>query len=986
MSFAHDFWEEFEKLSIDLLKLYFKDIESSKISINKTQNKKDGGYDGIIIISTESGHTPYKILSESKLRAISSKDLPLSDFSKTLVIAINMFACEVYIFTNLHFSKETQKRISNFSKTTNIDVKLMDIFHVIENINNLSLDTKQKYTTLIQELNNSANKHPIDRKTSFYGFKTASIIPKLIGTQRNMLLQTTISFLKNAAGILVISGSQGSGKSLFIQHLINSLCVEKSESFSYIDMLQFSNINDFFITLLSVIWQVDILDIASFDKKDIEEIVYYISDIEMSEKAKQVLFDIIISGAESNFSSKDLMYFCLMEYLHKIYSPMLRFKKQYLIFHNIDYASDVSIEILFMFLKHFYKDNIVIILELRNETVGTKKFLRRCTAEIPVLDEIKLNDLSTTEVSDYLNKKYADVFKKQELKVLKQICPHTPLLIDQMVQMFSENAIIRNLLDDSLKSLSKLYKNPKYFSAINKNYVNHVLTEYEDEVKICAASIAFMDGCMELNCIAKLCKNLNEVVEQLIDTHLFQYNNNCLKVYHASILEPLKEMLYINSYFVRNKMYQQLYDEIDSFNILQKRKLIKKLYLAIKLNEHIYIIDKWENVCDNLIKEQDYEVALNLLKDIEENNIFSEFDNTMKFSLQAWIFQCSMIENIYNKDEMETYIQDLDELFMEETNDIPQTRKNEYLFWKFKFYLAIGKYQEMLDEIGQYNDVTPELCYIRALAIKHIWGIDACIESLKESIQIFPTHKYLIYSYYDHMLSKAFKYDLLDAKKYINKMKPYIGILSLEDTIHFKYNEQVALFYNGELDDSDELTKLMRESFQNNLLVEQSRICNLMGQYYWDKNDINLGIEYLNKAAELQTYTNHQTYWWISRTNLALLYYELQDEEKCIQQINKIFDVYTITSWKKIVTFFSAENVSTNKIIFDKEITSFLLLLSILHRFDTEQTKVILNNLMYDNKILLKEKWFTKEYLLMELAQAIKQTSYYFNNHYMIKC
>ena len=211
MSFAHDFWEEFEKLSIDLLKLYFKDIESSKISINKTQSKKDGGYDGIIIISTESGHTPYKILSESKLRAKSSKDLPLSDFSKTLVIAINMFACEVYIFTNLHFSKETQKRIANFSKTTNINVKLMDIFHVIENINNLSLDTKQKYTTLIQELNNSANKHPIDRKTSFYGFKTAPIIPKLIGTQRNMLLQTTISFLKNASGILVISGSQGSG-------------------------------------------------------------------------------------------------------------------------------------------------------------------------------------------------------------------------------------------------------------------------------------------------------------------------------------------------------------------------------------------------------------------------------------------------------------------------------------------------------------------------------------------------------------------------------------------------------------------------------------------------------------------------------------------------------------------------------------------------------------------------------------------------------
>jgi len=216
-------------------------------------------------------------------------------------------------------------------------------------------------------------------------------------------------------------------------------------------MLQLSNINHFFLTLLSIIWRVDILDIASFDKKDIEEIVYYISDLELSKKAKQVLFDIIISGTESCFSSKDLMYFCLMEYLHTIYSPILKFKKQYLIFHNIDYATDVSKEILLMFLKHFYKDNIVIILEVRNETAATKKFLQRCMAEVPVLDEIKLNDLSTTEVSDYLNNKYADVFKKQELKLLKQICPRTPLMIDQMVQMFSGNAINRSLLDDSLK-------------------------------------------------------------------------------------------------------------------------------------------------------------------------------------------------------------------------------------------------------------------------------------------------------------------------------------------------------------------------------------------------------------------------------------------------------------------------------------------------------------------------------------------------------
>jgi len=91
-----------------------------------------------------------------------------------------MYACEVYIFTNLHFSKETQKRITNFTKATNINVKLMDIFHVIENISNLPFDIKQKYAVLIQELNNSASKHPIDRKTDSQVFKTPPVIQKLI--------------------------------------------------------------------------------------------------------------------------------------------------------------------------------------------------------------------------------------------------------------------------------------------------------------------------------------------------------------------------------------------------------------------------------------------------------------------------------------------------------------------------------------------------------------------------------------------------------------------------------------------------------------------------------------------------------------------------------------------------------------------------------------------------------------------------------------
>ena len=58
----------------------------------------------------------YKILFEAKLRRDIQKDLPLQDFSKALIIAINTNADTLIIGTNLHLS-ENQFVSSNYSQT-----------------------------------------------------------------------------------------------------------------------------------------------------------------------------------------------------------------------------------------------------------------------------------------------------------------------------------------------------------------------------------------------------------------------------------------------------------------------------------------------------------------------------------------------------------------------------------------------------------------------------------------------------------------------------------------------------------------------------------------------------------------------------------------------------------------------------------------------------------------------------------------------------
>ena len=51
----------------------------------------------------------------------------------------------------------------------------------------------------------------------------------------------------------------------------------------------------------------------------------------------------------------------------------------------------------------------------------------------------------------------------------------------------------------------------------------------------------------------------------------------------------------------------------------------------------------------------------------------------------------------------------------------------------------------------------PRLRYIRALGIKHLFGIDKCLCSLNRGKNRFPSDITLSYSYYDHLLSKNIK-------------------------------------------------------------------------------------------------------------------------------------------------------------------------------------------------------------------------------------
>lgn len=317
MSFAKDNWEEFEKLSLSILETYLPTDSEFSYSITHTPHRKDGGYDGLIIISSSDENIDqYKILSESKLRELSNKDLPMSDFSKTLIIAINLMAQEIYIFTNLHYSIETQKRIRKFSSFSNIRVELVDIFEVSDRVKELYKTLKNTYSpAFLGQLIDSVITHPVSKR--IFSEKKVHISPlrKLIGTDRNKLLDLCYNAISEKNGIVIIKGSSGCGKTFFIEHLLNKMYRESSIPYHRINMEELSTVQVFLLKILSSIWNIDVLDIMNFSEQDINDITDYLSEEELSIRARASLLNILKPESVSNEIQQDIMQFYFFEYL-----------------------------------------------------------------------------------------------------------------------------------------------------------------------------------------------------------------------------------------------------------------------------------------------------------------------------------------------------------------------------------------------------------------------------------------------------------------------------------------------------------------------------------------------------------------------------------------------------------------------------------------------------------------------------------------------
>lgn len=982
MSFAGEYWEEFEKLSLDILKTYISDNSEVNYYIKRTPNRKDGGYDGIIVItSNHDSNEIYKLLSESKLRECSKKDLPMADFSKALVIAVNLSAQKIYIFTNLHYSQETQKRIAKFSRFSNIQVKLIDIFEISEKIKELYSEIQKSYSSVfLNQLLDSVIQHSESKKVATDRSFNVNILPELTGQARKDLFDNCYLSIVNQTGVLIISGIQGCGKSLFINRLIRKLYSEHTYPCNKINLEELPTIREFLVKILSVIWNIDVLDIMNFSLQDIIDITDYLSEEELSSQAKAFLLDLLSLKSTSSDGSNNLRQYYFFEYLYRIYTPMLRRKRHVLYFHNLDYSTSASLNILMKFLKKFRDENILFILEIRDDNPVCRDFSIQCQKELPVIDIIELKEFNNTERSAYINQKYSNIFSKKELKTLKQISPRTPLLIDAIVKWFASDTETKYSLHEL--NLTRLYNNQKFLQRISFEYVNRIISNCDKSVQSISAVIGLMDGTLDESDLLSICQDADTMKYELVNTRLFDWDNDCIKVHHMSYLWALKEMHFL-SYQGKKQVYENLFENLAGFSISAEYRTLKKFQIAIYLENKDFIIDSWRQIISNLLQQEDYSIAQSLLEKAY-NLVEYELQIREKFEMLLTIVQCIIKENNYLDRRLCEYLDELDDI--SSNGQIEEEMIRNYAFWKANYYLVSGKYYELVKSTDKYRNTVPRLRYIRALGIKHLFGIDKCLCSLSRGMHRFPSDITMSYSYYDHLLSKKIKMtDYTEAENCIHILKEYVEYLSMEERVHLTFNELTVLFYLKKLDDTDQLIKLCGIAYQNNLYVEESRIYNLLGQFFWLNKDIEQAISFFKKAEHLQEKTNHQSYRWIAKTNLALINFEYEKKDIALSYAKEVILGYHKSKPHKFETIMNGNVINSNQLLLDKEIVSILLMLRIINVVDLKEYEKILHFIKSEYPDALIDM-FVGNYLEYTLIPLLKKSSFYVENSFMIKC
>ena len=671
---AQKYWLDFEKLSAAMIKDQF-DMEPTFLRM--TPPARDGGFDGEIhfqLSSEKSLNFSFKALMEAKLRADSS-DVGLRTFAATLVVAHNKAANAIVIVTNQLFTPQAVQEAARFAQVTRMQIRLVDGPAVAAWVRSRYDDLKGRdypvglldwlMQVTAEESSERAYEIPLALTESGVGdaivhlkigahkngqlypceisvSRTPSNLPPVIGTKRVELVASLRASMDERAGVIVLEGSSGAGKSFLLSHAIAPL--ETHKNIAKLDLSLFHTVNHLFLGIFERLTGIELHSVAYDAHRDREYICSLLSKalgIQQSEQFVEAVATVILASDESFQSRSSINKAFLADYLGRIAQCQFLLRPFLLVCENLNNATSEVLDFLSSVINTVAPHGLVLI-ELRTD--GDAKYtspsdwqnFQQVFRKIATLERLHAEELSESD-GIALVEHWLPALGTERAQVILRRVGLSPLLIEVACLWLKQRGIVKRTGGDTvtIQHLEKFFEeiSPGKATTVIRNlvefWIGHETTVYRNAI----FSAALLEGALPLGWLKQLDPRSSETVlaDSLLRTGIFERHRSlrsALRIKHDLLRETCQSLLNKHVFAAEDlaiRLHQQL-AEFPFHGITLKRLSAK---LAMYAGEY----------------EHAFSCAANLAREVESEGQWSNASAMWELAYQA-AERCALPENV----------------------------------------------------------------------------------------------------------------------------------------------------------------------------------------------------------------------------------------------------------------------------------------------------------------------------------------------------
>lgn len=914
-------WEYFERIIFELLldKFNLKEDELNKI----TKSKKDGGYDGIFIFPSYDNNQliEFKTLFEAKLRNNLKKDLPLQDFSKAVIISMNMAAQRIIIATNLHFSTKTIKILEDYSYKTGLKIDFLTIDTIyewfIQHINDIEYSEN-----LYHLLENSYDEYKKNYSTKIMSMNFKNIIPQVIDSinlfsqKRKEQASIIIEQLKNNNGTIIINGDAGTGKSYFIKYISIEMN-KKNYNTAIIDLKYCRTPRVLFSKILTEIWKLPTDIILSMTNEDFDEAIKYIGDSVLDTNIKSAVLNAFKKNQEEFSQQSDIFNYYLVEYLYKVFCQVNQIKSNILLFTNLNYTSPEVLDFLITFNKRFEK-GLKMVFELRTsfyiddlmESAVWEAYVRQIRGLSSVIHVCELETLYEDEYSTYIN---SLIDKKLNHDCISEILSKTGnnfLVISTYISILINKGI--NFLPDD-EMINIISDCPYSHFSLIELLINS-LSEYSQYYSGLFFITSILNGKLPLDYTIKILGCTKKDIDYILKTtNIYTLSNKWLYINHGLYLDAMSSFSYIGITYEQEIADKLLDNECLNAYITdsdEREMCIIQLY-EVK-NIDTIVIERSVDFSEHMHRNGQYNISKKYAeKAIDKYNQMRYKSEKMEWyyikAIETFIMNEIYIQS-FDKSKFFTWLEKIEECF--ENRNKYFIKFSDYDVVKIKYYLIknriyhlLGDYKTSMEIIKSAqkfmmnnenisDKIKGSVWSEYAIAIKENYTLDKSLRIFREGRKQLPHQYNLLFSELTHLSEKYSYTNTKRALKCLNIIQTFEEKLTLSEIFHNRVNIMAMQIYNGNYEEARINGKnIIKETYSYGLLNEEARCLNLSGCIHYISGDNKKALQYLSLGKERLTTSQNAAILWPILVNIANVQLKCGMNKKALINIENCINI-----------------------------------------------------------------------------------------------